>query len=490
MATVIFTGDATISNSTSLLALSGISLVNTVSYTTGEMSGANRIRAITGTNQGSGEALQSIKLTTTGLSSGPEIVTNLFAQAGVGGTAKSIVEISGLRISTDFDSADPFSAENLEKFQTVVASCLSGDDNFVISGAVTQIWGDYQSVADAGGMQFGDDIMTISYITQVPGSIATFYGDAQSIHAGANAIAGDDILDAGLSIVPVTFYGDFQTDSGNVTFGNDELYGSTKDDVLYGDSQVSGKRGGQDYLYGGDGNDELHGGGGNDFLVGGFGKDIIDGGAGYDIASYAQSDVLLTELVVDMADASKNTNAATGDVLIGIEGLKGRNITSSADDLRGDDYSNKIWGLAGQDTLSGRDGKDMLYGGDGNDRLLGGSGSDKLIGGDGFDAFVFDTALHGKQNVDRIMDFNIGLDRIELDHAIFTALGLPGGNLSDLEFHASKTGRAHDATDRILYEKDTGKLFYDEDGDGNSNAVLFAVLSAKPNITEADFDIV
>jgi hypothetical protein len=56
-----------------------------------------------------------------------------------------------------------------------------------------------------------------------------------------------------------------------------------------------------------------------------------------------------------------------------------------------------------------------------------------------------------------------------------------GGSLAKAEFY-SKSGatKAHDASDRIIYDTDTGKLFYDDDGKGGHDSVLFAVLSNKP----------
>ena len=45
----------------------------------------------------------------------------------------------------------------------------------------------------------------------------------------------------------------------------------------------------------------------------------------------------------------------------------------------------RLWGLAGNDTLSGRDGPDMLSGGAGDDVLDGGDEDDTLEGGYGAD---------------------------------------------------------------------------------------------------------
>ncbi len=52
------------------------------------------------------------------------------------------------------------------------------------------------------------------------------------------------------------------------------------------------------------------------------------------------------------------------------------------------------------------------------------------------------------------------------------------------------TGKAHDASDRIIYEKDTGRLFYDADGTGTVAGVYFATLTNKASITVKDFYVI
>ncbi len=47
----------------------------------------------------------------------------------------------------------------------------------------------------------------------------------------------------------------------------------------------------------------------------------------------------------------------------------------------------RLYGLAGDDTLNGGSGNDLLLGGSGNDELIGGTGSDILVDGDGSDIF-------------------------------------------------------------------------------------------------------
>jgi Ca2+-binding RTX toxin-like protein len=82
-------------------------------------------------------------------------------------------------------------------------------------------------------------------------------------------------------------------------------------------------------------------------------------------------------------------------------------------------------------------------------------------------------------------------DLIQLDDAIFRKIG---SSLSSGEFYA-KAGatRAHDADDRIIYNKSTGALYYDANGNksGGAGPIKFAVITNKPaNLDHGDFDIV
>ena len=133
-------------------------------------------------------------------------------------------------------------------------------------------------------------------------------------------------------------------------------------------------------------------------------------------------------------------------------------------------------------------GSDKLNGGRGSDLLDGGLAADTLTGGAGEDSFRFSTAL-GSGNVDGIKDFKVGDDTILLDSLIFASAGGDGA-LALGAFHRSKAGVAHDADDRIVYDTDSGALFYDADGAGQGAAVQFARLSKNLNVSAADFVII
>ncbi len=95
------------------------------------------------------------------------------------------------------------------------------------------------------------------------------------------------------------------------------------------------------------------------------------------------------------------------------------NGTSGDDRLQGCKDNETLRGFAGDDLLRGEGGKDELIGAKGDDRLVGGSGddilnggrgNDVLEGGSGRDTFV----LLGGKNNDRILDFQNGVDLLEL----------------------------------------------------------------------------
>jgi Ca2+-binding RTX toxin-like protein len=121
--------------------------------------------------------------------------------------------------------------------------------------------------------------------------------------------------------------------------------------------------------------------------------------------------------------------------------------------------------------------------------LNGGVGHDALTGGAGNDFFVFNTSLN-PANSDVIKDFaNVAgnNDRFRLDNAVFTHLGA-AGNLNAAFFHVGAA--AADANDHIIYNKATGALFYDSNGDAAGGSNLFAVLASKPTLTASDFAVI
>jgi Ca2+-binding RTX toxin-like protein len=232
----------------------------------------------------------------------------------------------------------------------------------------------------------------------------------------------------------------------------DTLTGNNADNVLAG-------------LFG---SDTLNGLGGNDTLEGGFGADALNGGTGIDTATYANAD---STVLVDLEDPFLNGGEAAGDTYNSVENVTGSRFN---------------------DVLTGNEAANLLIGGDGDDDLFGGNGLDVLTGGVGNDSFTFRGAFENQ--VDRITDFNplndtvAGNDTIFLDSATFFNLS-PGALPGDAFINRRTT--AQDLEDRIIYDTDTGKLFYDSDGSNPSaGPVHFGTLAAGLKMTSADFFVV
>jgi serralysin len=206
-----------------------------------------------------------------------------------------------------------------------------------------------------------------------------------------------------------------------------------------------------------------------------------------DFSGYAQSTRL------DLREgAYSNTPLLTRNVSIAfgatIENAVGG---SGKDTIVGNGAGNELRGLDGHDSLRGLGGRDMIYGQDGNDRLDGGDGKDTLKGGEGRDKFVF-SAKPGAANADPIVGFRSADDVIQLERSLFKSIASSDGAvLRDGQFHASKSGKAHDRSDRILYDTTDGKLYWDRDGNRSQyDAQHFATLRDHPALGAEDFLLV
>jgi Ca2+-binding RTX toxin-like protein len=94
--------------------------------------------------------------------------------------------------------------------------------------------------------------------------------------------------------------------------------------------------------------------------------------------------------------------------------------------------------------------------------------------------------------VDTITDFNVVDDVIRLDkteNKIFTALfGVKNSVLTADEFVINTA--AIDSNDHIIYNNNTGALFYDADGNGVGAAVKIALIGNHAALTAADFLVI
>jgi Ca2+-binding RTX toxin-like protein len=151
--------------------------------------------------------------------------------------------------------------------------------------------------------------------------------------------------------------------------------------------------------------------------------------------------------------------------------------------------SDSLHGNNGNDSLGGGAGNDLIKGGSGNDLIYSSTGNDRLYGGSGRDVFVFDTRASAKTNKDTIYDFSVADDTIRIDNAVFAKVG-GNGALTSGAFWASTSGKAHDRSDRIIYDKDGGQLYYDADGSGGGAAVQIAQLGKRLALTSKDFYVI
>ena len=262
-------------------------------------------------------------------------------------------------------------------------------------------------------------------------------------------------------------------------------YGTIEKLTLLGSGNINGSGNAlANTITGNSGKNILDGGAGHDTLIGGAGDDTYVLGAESDtVTDSAGIDTITSTITRSLAGYGTIENLT----LLGSSYING---TGNALDniLSGNGGKNTLAGGNGKDTLKGNGGDDILKGDAGDDILFGGTGKDTLTGGANKDIFVFDTAL-GAGNVDHVTDFNVADDTIHLENAIFTALTVLG-TLASGAFVRNTTGKAVDGDDRVIYETDTGNLFYDSNGSSSGGSVLFATLSKNLALTNHDFVIV
>lgn len=224
--------------------------------------------------------------------------------------------------------------------------------------------------------------------------------------------------------------------------------------------------------------DPLQGYGGADILIGGLGADAMSGGAGADVFRYrmaaesvaaggAYDNLYDFETGVDRLDLSAvNTvevsiirdNGSTF-LFIGTQSGVSMQIIAAGRAINASDisYSNNqgvyMIGSSEADTMIGSALGDPLQGGGGNDILIGAGGSDALFGGAGIDTFVY-RAVGDSSNAqsDRILDFQQGVDRIDLS-AVYQA----GGSIG------------------LLYSGGGSFIFVDVNGDGVGDMTIQAI---------------
>jgi serralysin len=146
---------------------------------------------------------------------------------------------------------------------------------------------------------------------------------------------------------------------------------------------------------------------------------------------------------------------------------------------------NAIGGF-GRDVIIGNAIANTLHGRDGDDVLNGGAGNDTLWGGVGKDRFIFNS----REGFDRIEDFSVPGDTIALDNAVFEAFARDGA-IRKGWFKTLGSGATIDRNDFIQYDRKSGDLYYDADGNrAGAERVLIAELDAGLRLSSKDFLII
>ncbi len=289
---------------------------------------------------------------------------------------------------------------------------------------------------------------------------------------GGDALGDSFSLIAG---VHGSLFSDFIRGDSN----SNHLYGDAGNDTLNGE-------GGNDTLVGVSGSDTLIGGNGEDLLVGGSGADILDGGAGIDTIGF---NITGDGVLIDLATGMASGGHANGDVLIGIENVRGYLFD---DQLTGDDGSNALYGDQGNDALKGGGGADKLYGESGADIIMGGGGNDEiwgngiddrygvdnenadtLTGGNGADTFKFILEERvALDKIDVITDFTLGVDLVDL-----SAMDSNRNTNPDNTFNFIGTAAFTGSAGQLRYAVTGSDTFIEGDYTGDGTADLRIQLS-------------
>jgi hypothetical protein len=157
--------------------------------------------------------------------------------------------------------------------------------------------------------------------------------------------------------------------------------------------------------------------------------------------SGAEAPVAGSTLIGGIRFVSHRLGAANGVVQTGStrsDTIKGHNANDS---LSGADSNDVISAYAGSDRMYGGNGNDTLVASSGDDQLEGGNGSDKIFGGAGDDVMNggagtnfltggagADTSIFNDYT-DRVMDFDLDLNRLSLDSMLWDNAPLVPGDV-------------------------------------------------------------
>lgn len=297
--------------------------------------------------------------------------------------------------------------------------------------------------------------------------------DGKLLIGGSQGTSADGYLAALVQLNPD---GSLDHSFGNPDDGYYHLNGGRDDDFLLGTASFD------DAIFGGAGNDLLDGQQGRDLLTGGAGADtfryqsVTDS---YRTASAAHSDRITDfDPNTDTIDLSSLGFLGLGDGHDGTlairvnesgtrtylksfevnadgerfelvfdgnlgQALNETNILFQQARLTGTEGADHLQGNARGEIIDGRVGDDRLYGALGNDVLVGGEGRDQLVGGGNNDVFRFDLLSDSyrtatESHTDRLMDYTVGEDTIDVSALGFTRLGNGYDGTLDVVFNEAK----------------------------------------------------
>lgn len=374
-----------------------------------------------------------------------------------------------------FVAGDRLTFSSLRPTDIAVASATSGAIALTAGGRTlafsNNALGDgSQSLSFAGdtaaGLTLGTDNRD-TLVTQATGERAIWgLGGDDRITVSGDALlkvdggTGDDTLDL-TSATGAAF--------ANGGTGSDTIVGGSSNDHLYGNASttIAGSDDGGDRIFAGAGSDYLQGNAGGDQLYGGTGGDRIYGGSG-------------------------------DDEIRGEDGQDSLQGNRGEDDLYGGAGNDILRGGQDDDDLNGGEGGDQLFGDRGNDELQGGLGIDHVTGGEGRDEFSFDQgdALIVNEtsfaNIDTILDYADGTDRIELDFDVDQVLTVTGQSFGDLAAAGAFASQAlaGDSGDDEVVAVGVGSdtyLFFNSIGGDVVDSAIRLVNTTATAITTGDF---
>lgn len=268
-------------------------------------------------------------------------------------------------------------------------------------------------------------------------------------------------------------------------------------------------------IYGNSANNILEGKAGDDYLSASLGKDTLIGGTGNDYYSIRNfslfGDGSVPDTIIEGLNAGIDTVEIDGfdNYTLGnnLENLTISSPGSNPFTTRGNALDNVIFhsygfsidspingytfGDAGNDSLYGG-GHLNLDGGTGNDTLFAGFYYDTLTGGIGGDNFSFGSSSFGDffAGTHTITDFLVTDDTISVNgnSAIFDGGLTVGAAITAAQFRIGSA--AADASDKFIYNKSTGALFFDSDGTAAASQVQFVQLSTNLAMTNNDIFVI